>query len=77
MSKKIISVILALVMLFSVLTLFSACDSGHAPGYGKTNKCTICGKKATHKTSKYGFCDKHWKKATNQQIDVIDITIEE
>ena len=38
--------------------------SGHAPGYGDTAHCTICGAPATHKTSNYGYCDKHWKDAT-------------
>ena len=54
--------LLALLTLTLVLPL-TAC-SGHAPGYGKTDECTICGKKATHKTSNYGFCDKHWAEAT-------------
>ncbi len=60
--SKLIAIILVVVLIDG---LFSMCsDDGHAPGYGKTSKCTICGKTATHKTSNYGFCDKHWKKAT-------------
>ena len=43
--------------------LLTGC-SGHAPGYGDTSRCTICGARATHKTSHYGYCDKHWKDAT-------------
>lgn len=41
----------------------SAC-SHHAPGYGNTSKCTICGKSATHSAGDYGYCDEHWKDAT-------------
>lgn len=59
--SKLICVIVLLVIMLSVLVGCS--DDGHAPGYGNTNKCTICGKNATHKTSNYGFCDKHWKNA--------------
>lgn len=43
--------------------ILSGC-SGHAPGYGNTSKCTICGAPATHKTANYGYCDEHWKDAT-------------
>ena len=56
-----------LCLLLVILIVFSLCAcGGHAPGYGNTSKCTICGKKATHKTSNYGYCDTHWKKATGQ-----------
>lgn len=61
--KRILTFILLLAMLVSMFAFLTACRSGHAPGYGNTSKCTICGKKATHKTSNYGFCDKHWEDA--------------
>ncbi len=56
----IIIVIIAVIIAW----LFSC--SGHAPGYGDTGKCTICGKTATHHSSNYGYCDEHWKDATGQ-----------
>ena len=63
MNFKMILVLIIVVCL--VFGLLSSCfNGGHAPGYKKTNKCTICRKPATHKTSNYGFCDKHWKKAS-------------
>lgn len=65
-TKRLIALVLLLVLCISVLALFSACDSGHAPGYGDTTRCTICGKAATHKSTNYGFCDVHWEKATGQ-----------
>lgn len=61
LNKKII--LIAVMALMLVLGI-CACRSGHAPGYGNTGKCTICGKTAAHKTSNYGFCTKHWKEAT-------------
>lgn len=55
------------IILFVVIGMASCGDnSGHAPGYGDTSKCTICGKPATHHTSSYGYCDKHWEDATGQ-----------
>ncbi len=50
-------------MLVVGIMCMSAC-SRHAPGYGNTSKCTICGKPATHSTENYGYCDEHWKDAT-------------
>ncbi len=60
--KRIAALALVLVMAFFML---SACSGGHAPGYGNTSKCTICGKPATHSTGNYGYCDKHWQDAIN------------
>ncbi len=59
--------LIAVLIIFVVIGM-SSCggSSGHAPGYGNTSKCTICGKTATHHTSNYGYCDKHWKDATGQ-----------
>lgn len=59
--KSIVILIVAVVLLLACIS--SCTDDGHAPGYGNTSKCTICGKTATHKTSNYGYCDKHWKDA--------------
>lgn len=57
---------IVLFIFFIVIGLASCGDgSGHAPGYGNTSKCTICGKSATHHTSNYGFCDEHWQDAIN------------
>jgi hypothetical protein len=61
--SRIICLILAMAMM-AMLSMGSG--SSHAPGYGNTSKCTICGKTATHHTSNYGYCDKHWKDATGQ-----------
>lgn len=61
--KHMILVMLIIVMAISVI----GCTNGHAPGYGNTSKCTICGKTATHKTSNYGYCDKHWADATQSK----------
>lgn len=58
--RIMIVTVLIMTMIFSV----AGCSSDHAPGYGNTSKCTICGKPATHKTSNYGYCDKHWADAT-------------
>ena len=55
---------IAVVVMLLMLALVAAGCSDHAPGYGQTDKCTICGKKATHSSTNYGFCDKHWKEAT-------------
>lgn len=64
-SNNIKSIIVIVIIALIVFIGINSCSSGgHAPGYGKTNKCTICGKPATHKTSNYGFCNKHWNKAT-------------
>jgi len=46
-----------------VLALAMAGCSDHAPGYGQTDKCTICRKPATHSSANYGYCDEHWKDA--------------
>ena len=62
---KILKKVLAVIFMVSILVGLTACSS-HAPGYGNTSKCTICNKTATHKTSNYGYCDKHWKDATGQ-----------
>lgn len=59
--KRIFILVLVVVLLCSVLA--GCFNGGHAPGYGNTSKCTICKKPATHKTSNYGFCDKHWEDA--------------
>lgn len=61
--RRIVCLILAMMMM-AMFAMGSGSD--HAPGYGNTSKCTICGKPATHKTSNYGYCDKHWKAATGQ-----------
>ena len=70
MNKKsgspIWAVVFIVIVLPLVLTMCSGGNSRHAPGYGNTSRCTICGKAATHHTSNYGFCDKHWKTATGQ-----------
>ena len=60
------TIALIVVIIICIVLGMSSCGggSGHAPGYGNTSKCTICGKSATHKTSNYGYCDKHWKDAT-------------
>lgn len=50
-----------------IAILIHSCTNGdktrHAPGYGNTSECTICGKAATHRSNNYGFCDKHWQDA--------------
>ena len=59
--KGILVLILVACLMFGLLG--SCFSGGHAPGYGNTSKCTICGRTATHKTSNYGFCDTHWADA--------------
>ena len=61
---KVFGIIIIIIIAVLVLTMCGG-SSGHAPGYGNTKKCTICGKPATHSTSNYGYCDKHWKDAIN------------
>ena len=65
--KNLFKMLFFLIVVVLLLSLFvSIFDSGdHAPGYGNTSKCTICNKRATHSTSNYGFCDKHWEDAMN------------
>lgn len=60
-------IVLIVVLIIFILIGMSSCGggSGHAPGYGNTSKCTICGKAATHHSSNYGYCDKHWQDAIN------------
>lgn len=54
--------LIIIVVAVLLVALFGSCSgNGHAPGYGNTSKCTICGKAATHHSTNYGFCDKHWK----------------
>ena len=58
--------LIVVIIIFIAIGLASCGDSsGHAPGYGNTSKCTICGKPATHSTGNYGYCDKHWQDAIN------------
>ena len=57
--------VLLVVIAILVIVGFASCGSDHAPGYGNTSKCTICGKPATHHSTNYGFCDKHWQDAIN------------
>ena len=60
------SAMIVVVIIFVVMAFISCgSNSGHAPGYGNTSKCTICGKSATHSTGNYGYCDKHWQDAIN------------
>lgn len=56
--------IIAVVMLIVIGMCSCGSNSEHAPGYGSTSKCTICGKTATHHSTNYGFCNKHWEDAT-------------
>ncbi len=65
MNKKIRNVVLLILVVVLTAFTLTACYGGHAPGYGNTRKCTICGKPATHSTENYGFCDTHWQKAMN------------
>lgn len=65
MKKNIVRRIAAAVLLVVIALVMAGC-SDHAPGYGQTDRCTICKKPATHSTDNYGFCDKHWKEATGQ-----------
>lgn len=67
MKKKIYRAIIMALVLGTLTATCTACTNGHAPGYGNTSKCTICGKTATHKTSNYGYCDKHWADATQSK----------
>mgnify|MGYP004524132563 FL=1 len=60
--KGYFAIIIVILLVF--LIVGSCGNSNHVPGYGNTSKCTICGKPATHSTSKYGFCDEHWEDAT-------------
>lgn len=62
--KKLPLFILVFVLLCLLLSMCGG-SGGHAPGYGNTSKCTICGKPATHHSANYGYCDKHWKDAVN------------
>ncbi len=55
--------IVFIALIFVLLLSMCGGNSGHAPGYGNTGKCTICGKSATHHSSNYGFCGKHWTEA--------------
>lgn len=49
-----------LIIIFFIAVIVGSCSgNGHAPGYGNTSKCTICGKTATHHGGHYGYCDKH------------------
>lgn len=70
MNKNLGAVIVSAVfIIFIVILIFSilgGMNNGHAPGYGDTSRCTICGKPATHYSSNYGFCDEHWKTATGR-----------
>ena len=60
------SILVFAVIIFVVVALIMSCsNNGHAPGYGNPNKCTICGKPATHKYTNYGYCDKHWMDMVN------------
>lgn len=56
-----------IVLVIAIIIGLASCggSDGHAPGYGNTSKCTICGKPATHHSTNYGYCDKHWKDAIN------------
>lgn len=59
--------IIFFIAIIVVAFLLAQCeDDHHAPGYGDTSTCTICGKAATHHSSHYGYCNKHWKDATGQ-----------
>lgn len=62
--KKLLPVIIVVVLMCLLISMCGG-NGGHAPGYGNTSKCTICGKAATHKSTNYGFCDKHWRDAMN------------
>lgn len=57
-NKKLLVISLIILMLFSSMIVLSGCSEDRS-------KCTICGKPATHHTSNYGFCDKHWESAMN------------
>jgi len=61
--KKNIAKRIAAAFMLLVLALAMAGCSDHAPGYGQTDKCTICRKPATHSSANYGYCDEHWKDA--------------
>lgn len=56
-------VIVIIISIIMGIATFS--DGDHAPGYGNKSKCTICGKPATHYSTNYGYCNKHWKNAVN------------
>lgn len=62
MKPKTFFIIFAIALVIFI-AVKSCSSDGHAPGYGNTSKCTICGKSATHQSDNYGFCDTHWKKA--------------
>ena len=49
------AIVVIIIVVIGIIVLgMSLCDNGHAPGYGETNKCTICGKPATHSSHGYG-----------------------
>lgn len=56
---------LILCLLLTLVLVYACSSNGHAPGYGTTSKCTICNKPATHRSTNYGFCDRHWQDAMN------------
>lgn len=64
-SKKGGNTGIIIILVIAIIIGLVSCggSGGHAPGYGNTSKCTICGKAATHKTSNYGYCTKHWQQA--------------
>jgi len=66
--KGIVGIIIAaLVLMFLLWSCSGGSDS--ATNRGNTSKCTICGKKATHSTSSYGYCDKHWRDMIDSVLD--------
>ena len=58
--KKMIVFFLAVVLCFGL----SACG-----GSKSTNRCTICGKTATHAFQGSGYCDTHYKDAVSWAMD--------
>ena len=71
-ARKIGIIFVVAVMLF--FALFDGCDggSGGSRSGGSTNKCTICGKAATHTFQGYGYCTKHYKDAIVWAMDNVN-----